>query len=49
MKFTKIVLYTIKEFNKNKEKDGCLPHEGEVISIAPNNGLTNNYVAVGFK
>lgn len=49
MKFNYIVIYSIKDFNKNKEKDGHLPHDGVVINtmISATTGL--NCVAVGFE
>lgn len=47
MTFKQIIIFTIKEFNKNKEKDGYLPQNGTVINVfVSSNGL--NSVAVGF-
>lgn len=48
MKFNYIVIFTIKEFNKNKERDGYIPRNGTVINaFVGANGL--NCVAVGFE
>lgn len=47
MTFKQIIIFTIKEFNKNKEKDGYLPQNGTIINaFVSSNGL--NSVAVGF-
>ncbi|MBO1307177.1 hypothetical protein JZO70_13450 [Enterococcus sp. 669A] len=49
MKFKHIVLYTIREFNKNKEKEGYLPQDGTVINVVMPDIIAGSYVAVGFE
>lgn len=47
VKFKRVVVFTVKEFNKNKEKDGYLPQNGTVINaFVGSNGL--NCLAVGY-
>jgi len=48
LKFKHIVVYTLKEFNKNKEKDGYLPQDGSVINVFLSGSTLANSVAVGF-
>lgn len=49
MKFKYIVVYSIRDFNKNKEKDGRFPHDGVVINTMINATTGTNGVAVGFE
>ncbi|MEO1771905.1 MULTISPECIES: hypothetical protein [Enterococcus] len=49
MKFTYIVIYSIRDFNKNKERDGHFPHDGVVINAMINANTALNCVAVGFE
>ena len=47
MKFKRVLVFTVKEFNKNKEKDCYLPQNGTVINaFVGSNGL--NCLAVGY-
>lgn len=47
MNFKKVVFFLIKNFNKNKEKDGYLPQNGTVINaFVGSNGL--NCIALGY-
>lgn len=47
MKFKRIVVFSVKDFNKNKEKDGYLPQDGTIINaFVGSTGL--NCVAVGY-
>lgn len=47
MKFKCILVFSVKDFNKNKEKDGYLPQNGTVINaFVGSNGV--NCVAVGY-
>ena len=47
MKFKCIVIFTVKDYNKNKEKDGYLPQNGTVINaFVGSNGM--NCLAVGY-
>ncbi|GAA2915456.1 hypothetical protein ACWOCJ_13300 [Enterococcus pseudoavium] len=48
MKFKHIVIFTIKEYNKNKEKEGYLPQDGTVINAFFNGISGLNSVAVGY-
>lgn len=48
MKFKYIVIYSIRDFNKNKEKDGHFPHDGVVINTMINATTGTNAVSVGF-
>ncbi|MGM0216809.1 hypothetical protein [Enterococcus sp. AZ109] len=48
MSFKHIVIYSIREFNKNKEKEGYFPQDGVVINVFAPDLLSGNYVAVGF-
>ncbi|MGG5371259.1 hypothetical protein [Enterococcus sp. AZ196] len=47
MNFKQIVVFSIKDYNKNKEKDGYFPQDGTIINAFVGfNGL--NCVAVGY-
>ncbi|GCF92983.1 hypothetical protein NRIC_08740 [Enterococcus florum] len=48
MQFKHILLFSIKDFNNNKEKDGYFPHDGTVINVVVNAMSGLNAVAVGF-
>lgn len=47
MTFKQIVIFTMKEFNGNKEKDGRFPQEGSVINVFVSS-IGMNSVAVGY-
>lgn len=48
MKFKCVIVFTVKDFNKNKEKDGYLPQNGTVINAFVGfNGM--NCIAVGYE
>ncbi|GCF92534.1 hypothetical protein NRIC_04250 [Enterococcus florum] len=49
MKFKLIIIYSIRDYNKNKEKDGHFPHDGVVINALINANNGTNCVAVGFE
>lgn len=48
MKFEHIVLFSIKDFNNNKEKDGYCPKDGEVINAYFDAVWGRNVIAVGY-
>lgn len=48
MKFKHIVIFTIKEFNNNKEKEGYFPQDGVVINVFVTAMSDMNAVAVGY-
>ena len=49
MQFDYIVLYSLKEFNSNKEKEGYFPKDGHVINVFLSSNTGTNRDAVGFK
>ncbi|MGM0113364.1 hypothetical protein IGI52_003736 [Enterococcus sp. DIV0187] len=48
MRFKKIVIFSIREFNDNKEKDGVLPQDGIVINTMVNASTFTTHVSVGY-
>ncbi|MDT2822588.1 hypothetical protein P7H74_12620 [Enterococcus devriesei] len=48
MTFKHIIVFTVKEFNKNTEKDGYLPQNGVVINAFVNSTGFNS-VTVGYE
>ncbi|WP_265459378.1 hypothetical protein [Enterococcus sp. HY326] len=47
MKFKHIVIFSVKDFNANTEKEGYFPQDGVVINVFLRSSGTNA-VAVGF-
>lgn len=49
MNFKYIILFSIKDFNKNNKKEERFPHDGVVINVMINASTLSNYVAVGYE
>lgn len=48
MQFKEIVVFSLKDYSNNKEKEGYFPQDGDVINVFFHHNLMTEFVAVGF-